>query len=256
MFGGLTNTVSRKVGPDREPDLGWRRVGSVHGMVKASLVTRRLPQRRILTDDVYETVKALVMDHALAPGTHLNIDALARDLEVSQTPVREALARLEADGLTVKQPLRGYTVAPLLDKDQFEHLFGLRFLLEPWAAGEAASRATPQDHAALEATFALVTDVPAEGSYDTYRALTAHDERFHALIHELSGNTLLAPTFQRLHPHLHIFRLYYGSDIGAQAVDEHRHILEAIHKGSADDAEAAMRTHLEGSRDRLRPVFD
>jgi DNA-binding GntR family transcriptional regulator len=231
-------------------------VGSAQGTVKASLATRRLPKRRILTDDVYETVKALVMDHALAPGTHLNIDALARDLEVSQTPVREALARLESDGLTVKQPLRGYTVAPLLDRDQFEHLFGLRFLLEPWAASQAARRATPADHAALEATFAMVTDVPAEGSYDAYRALTAHDERFHALIHELSGNALLAPTFQRLHPHLHIFRLYYGKGIGAQAVDEHRRILEAIQQRGARAAEAAMRAHLTGSRDRLRPVFD
>ena len=220
------------------------------------LGSRRLPQRRILTDDVYETVKAMVMDHALAPGAHLNIDALARGLEVSQTPVREALARLESDGLTVKQPLRGYTVAPLLGREQFEHLYELRLLLEPWATAQAAAHATDAHVQQLEATFDLVKDVPSEGSYDAYRTLTTHDERFHALIHDLSGNTFLRPTFQRLHPHLHIFRLYYGSGIGAQAVDEHRRILAAISDRDADEAEEAMRVHLTGSRDRLRPVFD
>src|SRR5438046_10671229 len=74
----------------------------------------RLPQRQVLADDVYEAVKALVMDHVIAPGARVSIDGLARELGVSQTPIREALARLEPDGLVTKAPLRGDSASPLL----------------------------------------------------------------------------------------------------------------------------------------------
>lgn len=216
----------------------------------------RLPQRQILADDVYETLKALVMDHAIEPGSRMNIDALARDLGVSQTPVREALARLESDGLAVKEPLRGYSATPLLSRDDFEQLFEARFLLEPWAAAHAAERATPEERERLRAEVASVPDVPPEGDYDAYRGLTAHDQRFHALVHRLSGNLLLAEMFERTHCHLHIFRLYYGSGIGRQAVAEHRGIAEAVAAGDPQAADEAMRRHLTASRDRLRPVFN
>lgn len=63
-----------------------------------------LPARPSLSDDVYEAIKALIMNHAIAPGSRLSIDQLARDLAVSPTPIREALARLESDGLAVKEP--------------------------------------------------------------------------------------------------------------------------------------------------------
>lgn len=215
----------------------------------------RLPQRQILADDVYETLKALVMDHAIEPGARMNIDGLARDLGVSQTPVREALARLESDGLAVKEPLRGYTATPLLSRDDFEQLFEVRFLLEPWAAARAAARVTPADRKLLKGEMAQVKDVPAEGDYDAYRVLTSHDQRLHAIIHEMSGNVLLKTMFEKTHCHLHIFRLYYGSGIGLQAVAEHKAIVAAITAGDADAAETAMRDHLTASRDRLRPVF-
>src|SRR5262245_57795215 len=95
--------------------------------------------RQILTDNVYEAIKALVMDHAIAPGARVNIDALARQLQVSQTPLREALARLESDGLVTKEPLRGYSAAPLMSWKQLDDLYGFRLLVEPWAAGSAAT---------------------------------------------------------------------------------------------------------------------
>ncbi|MEU4184036.1 GntR family transcriptional regulator, partial [Micrococcus luteus] len=69
------------------------------------------PSRQILTDGAYETIKELVMDNQLEPGERINIEELARQLEISTTPVREALARLESDGLVHKRPLTGYAVA-------------------------------------------------------------------------------------------------------------------------------------------------
>src|SRR5262245_38899724 len=94
--------------------------------------------RVTLADGVYESIKALIMDHAVAPGDRTTIDALASQLGVSPTPVREALARLESDGLVRKRPLAGYTTTPLLSRAQFEELFEMRLLLEPAAARRAA----------------------------------------------------------------------------------------------------------------------
>ena len=94
-------------------------------------------RRSTLGEDVYETLTALVMQHTLAPGDRLNIDALARELEVSPTPVREALARLESDGLVRKRPLAGYTATPLLTRQEFEELFDMRLVLEPATARRA-----------------------------------------------------------------------------------------------------------------------
>src|SRR5664280_1210940 len=94
----------------------------------------RVPPRQILTDMVYETVKGLLMDHRIEPGVRINIDQLARDLTVSPTPIREALARLESDGLVSKEPLRGYTATPLFDLPSFLQLYEMRGFLEPIAA--------------------------------------------------------------------------------------------------------------------------
>ena len=111
----------------------------------------RLPQRQVLADDVYEAVKALVMDHVIAPGARVSIDGLARELGVSQTPIREALARLESDGLVTKEPLRGYSATPLLTRAEVDDLFQFRLLIEPWVAGRAAELASRDDHARIAA---------------------------------------------------------------------------------------------------------
>lgn len=230
-------------------------VGPRVGTQTGSEIADRLPQRQILADDVYEMLKARVMDHVIEPGARMNIDSLARELEVSQTPVREALARLESDSLARKEPLRGYTATPLLSPADLEQLFEVRFLLEPWAAARAAEQVTPAGRQLLDAELAEMTDIPVEGDYDDYRSLAGHDQRFHLLIHRMAGNRLLAEMFERTHCHLHIFRLYYGRGIGLQAVAEHRALAAAIAGGDSAAAETAMIAHLTASRDRLRPVF-
>ncbi len=69
-------------------------------------------KRQVLVDGVYDTLVAFLMSGTLAPGDPVGIDSLSRSLEVSPTPIREALARIEATGLVVREPLRGYRVAP------------------------------------------------------------------------------------------------------------------------------------------------
>ncbi|GAA1294176.1 GntR family transcriptional regulator [Pseudonocardia aurantiaca] len=212
-------------------------------------------RRPVLVDDVHEAIKALIMDHRIAPGARVSIDGLARDLGVSPTPVREALARLESAQLVVKEPLRGYRTTPLLTLDQLDDLYQFRLLIEPWAAARAAGRAGEDGRARLAAELAAA-DAPDDDTYAAYRAFTAHDARFHLLVAELAGSDQVRQAFQRTHWHLHIYRLHYDRGIGPKALAEHRKISDAVLACDAAAAEAAMREHLERSYyGRLRPTY-
>ncbi len=213
-----------------------------------------LPKRSVLSDGTYEAIKSRIMDHEIPPGTRVSIDGLARALEVSQTPVREALARLEADGLVTKQPLKGYSATRLLTTKEFDDLFELRQLLEPWAAARVAKTVDDLGILALETELSTCKEAPAGSSYATYKDLTDHDARFHALILRLSGNNAVESAFLRTHCHLHLFRLYYAVQTGTRAIHEHGDIVQAIRSGNPENARNAMSDHIELSRCRLLPA--
>jgi DNA-binding GntR family transcriptional regulator len=215
-------------------------------------------RRSTLGDDVYETLKVLVLEHTLTPGDRINIDALARELAVSPTPVREALARLEADGLVRKRALAGYTVSPLLTRAEFSDMFEMRLLLEGAAARCAAGRAAAEDRAAITAEAATTIE-PEDGNSEGWHwhaAFTALDARFHDLVAEASGNPLLRDGINRLHAHLHLHRRYFPYAQTGTTGEEHQRIAEAIQTGAPDAAEAAMREHLIRARERHLPAFD
>jgi DNA-binding GntR family transcriptional regulator len=218
------------------------------------LGARALPQRHALADEVYEALKASLMDHVISPGQRLSIDALARDLRVSQTPVREALARLESDGLVTKTALRGYSATPLLTRAELTDLFGLRLLLEPWAAARAAELADGDGRRRLDAERGSLAAPPEGDTYEHYRTLAAHDARFHLLVLELAGNAAVRVAFERTHCHLHVFRLHFATGAGGRTLDEHGRIAAAVVAGDPGAAEQAMREHLEASHARLREI--
>lgn len=204
-----------------------------------------------LADEVHERLRAWIIDAVRAPGVRLNVDAVARSLDVSPTPVREALVRLEAEGFVVKEPMRGWSITPPLDADGLRDLYDLRLLLEPWAAGRAATRCTDEDRARLTAELATCPVAPPGGGFADYRAIVDHDMRLHDLLLEIAGNHEVRTAFARTNCHLHTFRLTYGRTMGDQALDEHREIVEAVVAGDAKGAERAMRRHLHQARARL-----
>jgi DNA-binding GntR family transcriptional regulator len=217
---------------------------------------RRLLRRQMLADDVYEAIKTMLMDHDIRPGARISIDGLARDFQVSSTPVREALARLESEGLADKEPLKGYRATPLLTLEEFDDLYRFRQLLEPWAARRAAERIDDAGRDRLRAELATAVE-PTAVDYAGYKSLTAHDNRFHTLITSLSGSEQVRLAFERTHCHLHIFRLHYDRDTGPEVLVEHRQIVEAITTGTPATAEAAMTHHLENSMThRLRKIYE
>ncbi len=209
---------------------------------------------------MYDAVLGLLMDRVIEPGARASIDGIARQLDVSPTPVREALARLESEGLVLKKPLKGYTAAPLLDSEGLRQLFELRGLLEPASARLATGR-MPQD--ALDELQAVFEAMHARGEaqrsaderYQDYRDFAERDARFHALIARHSGNDLLSDAIVRLRAHLHIYRLYFDDGLTKETSDEHEAVLLAIRAGDGAAASSAMLTHIERSYARLAPTI-
>ena len=100
----------------------------------ARSTTRLMKRSQGFVDEVYELIRADIMSLRIAPDTRISIDELARQIGVSQTPIREALSRLEAVGLVTKRHFAGYCSAPQITRQQLDELYELRLLLEPYAA--------------------------------------------------------------------------------------------------------------------------
>ncbi|MCE4026254.1 GntR family transcriptional regulator [Microbacterium sp. Au-Mic1] len=206
--------------------------------------------KRNLGEDVYESIKQQIMSHAISPGARVNIDRLSRVLDVSQTPIRQALARLESEGLVEKQPSVGYSATQVLTRKELEDLYDFRLLTEPWAAARAAALRTGGTRESLETELAKIKDIQNAHPEDPLKTMLAHDARFHDLILSLAGNEVVRSALDRTHSHLHLFRLYSrdrGVDI---TVDEHVGIASAINAGDQPAAARAMREHIESSRAR------
>ncbi|WP_314177165.1 GntR family transcriptional regulator [Streptomyces winkii] len=207
-------------------------------------------------ESVFQSLMTLLMDLDLEPGTKLSIDGLARQLDVSQTPVREALARCESEGLVVRRPNAGYQVAPLLDRSGLDDLYDIRLLLEPTATERAARHANAAELADMHRTLERMTPPLRGDTYESYRDFAELDAAFHNAIAEASRSPLMADTLRRFRAHNHSYRLYFRHSIAGEAVDEHRAVLDAVRARDPQAAAQAMRDHLEASRLRLTTAYD
>jgi len=203
---------------------------------------------------VYATLRFQIVEGEIPPNTRLNIDAMARALGVSQTPVREALQRLEGDGLLIYRASKGYSTTPKLDLRGLRSLFEFRLLVEPWAARSAAVDRLSNPAAFLDAevdSFQASVNV----HHDVRQAMLAHDMRFHSAIIAASGNSVVEQAYVQTHCHLHLFRLYPVDLEGTATVEEHRDIGRAIRECRPDDAERLMAKHITLSFDRYAQAF-
>jgi DNA-binding GntR family transcriptional regulator len=209
-------------------------------------------KRQVLVDGVYDTLVTFLMSGTLAPGDPVSIDSLSRDLEVSPTPIREALARIESTGLVVREPLRGYRVAPPMSPEDMRELMEARLLIEPYNA--AAVCAHPSEELLDELSRALVQmrAAPTGPTYREFREFLQADADFHRIIARHAGNRFLAEALDHLGAHLHRFRLFGNSGVtdALLSTQEHEAIFSAIERGSADTARKAMKRHILGVLNR------
>lgn len=203
---------------------------------------RQITRPSGLAEEVYRRIRADIMSLKLPPETRVSVDSLARELGVSQTPIREALSMLEANGLVSKRHFAGYATSPRMDRGQLDELFEFRLLIEPHAARKAAEMMSDAD-------MALLNSGDTAPSHD---AFADTDTEFHRLIAQGAQNHLIADSLARLHIHVHIFRSCFRSEIAEEAVHEHAAIIAAIRERDGAGAEAAMKSHIERSYGRLR----
>jgi DNA-binding GntR family transcriptional regulator len=203
-----------------------------------------------LVEWAHEHLLAMLVSGEIAPGTRVGIDAIARKLGVSQTPIREALSRLEAEKLVVKIPNVGYHATRQMTPAEVRDLFALRLLIEPYAAARAAESL---DEAGITRLTQLATEIDRAGPETpvTYARFAETDATLHCLIANASGNALIAETITRLHMHLHIFRFVFSAGGPDEAPEEHIAIIHALLARDPVAAEAAMRRHLELTHARL-----
>lgn len=217
-------------------------------------------ERRGLREQVYDSVLRMLLDGRIASGERLSIEDVARTLNVSPTPVREAFVMLERTGLVSRVALRGYRVAPPLDEAQLAELFDARLLLEVEAARLAHGRrdelhpelqritAEHDDHAARIIEYGSGDSIPIEVT----QAYFTSDAAFHNAIFRLAGNRYLVDMYDSLGALTHRMRqtATRGPEDVREASREHHAIVEAFASADADEAASAMRQHIENVRAR------
>ncbi|RJG41382.1 GntR family transcriptional regulator [Mesorhizobium sp. DCY119] len=218
--------------------------------------TGRIQRANGLAGDVYDAIFAQLMSLKIPPGSRITVDSLVKEFDVSHTPIREALGRLEGEGLVLKTHLIGYRAAPQITKRRFDELYELRLLLEPAAAAKTAAALNPSRLAILQSAAGIMVRAEGKDERLRYSNFARQDAIFHDRILEFAENELLRETLNHQHTHFHIFRLMYHSRVTEEALDEHEAILAAFAAADPNAAERAMRMHIENSRDRLLPAFE
>ena len=210
----------------------------------------RLARSQGFVEEVFQLIRADLMSLRIPPDTRISIDSLAREIGVSQTPIREALSMLEAMGLVTKRHFVGYCSAPQLNRKQIDELYEVRLLVEPYAARCAAERMGETE---LQKLRKLAESMQPGESRTSYDRFADQDSELHNMIALGSGNALIRESLARLHSHLHIFRLRFHSEVTKEAYAEHAKLIEALARRDAPKAEAAMRAHIGKSYQRMVP---
>ena len=199
-----------------------------------------------LAEQAYLDLRNRIMTRRLPAGQPLIEERLARSLDLSRTPLREALIRLLGEGLLVKFEGSSYAVRRITAVEYFQSM-KVRLLLEPEAAARAAGQIAVSDAASLKT---LITSLGKKKHQ--VEEHWAADDRLHGLIADASGNIVLARTIQSARTPARLFELTNPFQRVAVDCEEHLAILDAAVKGDAKAAARAMQRHLHNLEHEMR----
>lgn len=196
-----------------------------------------------LRDVVFNTLRQAILKGELAPGERLMEIQLAEKLGVSRTPIREAIRKLELEGLVLMIPRKGAEVARISEKSMRDVL-EVRRSLEELAIELACERMTEEDFKELDLAQNAFKKAVAGG---TAMEIAETDEAYHDIIYNSTGNTRLVQILNNLREQMYRYRLEYIKDAGKRQVliVEHENILRCIKKHSIAEAKAAVREHID-----------
>ena len=199
-------------------------------------------------EEAYRYLKTRIMSAELSPGASLNELEIAAALGISRTPVREAIRKLEQEGLAMRYPNRGAVVTKLSLKDVLE-IWQLREILETAACRLAAARLDPLALGRIEKALQELRDRPA--GPERYEAHLRTDLELHGLIVEAAGNATLRQVLDLLNERIIQARVVTSPARFRHSVDEHLAIVAALRTGDGQVAAEAMRAHLTSARESL-----
>jgi len=197
------------------------------------------------SEKAYRMLRDRIFSGEYAPGARLKERQLCADLAVSRTPVREAMRRLESEGLVQIEPRRGGVVSHI-DVSEAEEIFALGAVIESFAARTAARKATDRDIAKLERTIDAMGELVARGAEACRTDYIKLDGELHGRIIAMADSRRLSAALQQVVgvPLLaHAFNRYSFEHL-RQSFDQHRMLVDAIRERDAEWAESAMRYHV------------
>lgn len=213
----------------------------------------RLGEHQTLQEMVYLALRRSLIDGTFRPGQRLRQDTLATQLGVSTMPVREALRRLEAEGLVNISPRRGATVSDLRS-EELEEIFLLRIRLETLAAQLGVPNLTRGNVEQMHKTLDDIDDANRRGDLAAFLRL---DRQFHSVLRDAARRPLLATFITTLWNRSDPYRRasVFQSDRALQAQDEHRELLSACEAGDAEKAARFTQLNIQRTADELSARF-
>ena len=207
-----------------------------------------IQNHRPLREMVYEELKMQILTGAIVPGTRMMEVELAKEIGVSRTPIREAIRKLEKEGLVTIEPRRGAYASQISTEDMVE-ILEVRQNMEGLAAFFAASRMKPEQLTELKDVSEHYNAAVQAGNMEE---MIKHDTRFHRIIVESCNNKILVQMIEQLQELVLRFRyIYYDNFRRAENMpEEHQLILDAIESGNAEAARSAADVHI----DRLKEL--
>lgn len=201
-----------------------------------------LEERKSLGQHVFDNLKKAIIKGDIAPGSRLIEIRLAETLGISRTPVREAIHKLEREGYLRKLPRGGFHVLGL-DRDDVEETFGIRTVLESYAARLAAVKHQKKDLKHLEEKINLYQKHLDKKNLD---ALPKINTEFHDLLYALSGSPRLIKMINDLRDQIYRFRQMILRDekMAHMSNEDHKLMLEHIRRRDAEGVERLVREHL------------
>lgn len=209
-----------------------------------------------LREVVFYTLRRQILKGELKPGERLMEIALANRLGVSRTPVREAIRKLENEGLVIMLPRRGAHVAEIT-RQELNDVLEIRSSLEELAIVRACENMTDDDMEALKEVEADFARLVADESSDL-ATLGEADEHFHDLIYEGTGNRRLIQIINQLREQMYRFRVEYLKDIAIRRtlVEEHDAIVRVLERRDRDESVRLIKLHIDNQRETINEMLE
>jgi len=208
-------------------------------------------QREKLSNQIYAVLKEMIADHRFQPGARLNIESIARELDVSRTPVWEAVRRLEQEGLVENIPNRGVFMSALTAEKVLD-LYAVREVLEGMAARLAAARIDDRALDRMSECLQMQREVVAQQDLVAYSKL---DFEFHATVYDACGNEWLRELLETIKNKMRPLTLHVQPDFFI-LIDHHAELIKALRGRDPEKAEQAFRRHNQYMMAQIREDVD